>query len=306
MTPASIQAGLPPMARAGARLAIPLAAWCVLTLLPPGSARVAGAAPRPVEEKTASKESTDTKGAKDGKDTKGAKGATSGEKPPIPKSLPELRMPGAAPSPTSNDVYRALLRNYPGGRSPADTMGNGLYALARSAFLSGRLEEAMARSVEFTRSYTRNLYLNDALEMTLLIRGFRDFDDQPLRAYGRVLALRDVGQPDSAAAVSRAALERWPGAKIRHHLHFQLAELARDRGDHAGAMTHALAVADPSAKSRLAPAALKLAGDEAIASGQGQDRGLRLYQELLERFPDSPLAPQVRSEVLEMRKRLQL
>ena len=68
----------------------------------------------------------------------------------------------------------------------------------------------------------------------------------------------------------------------------------------------ALAVSDPSSKSRLAPTALKLAGDEAIAAGQGQDRALKIYPELLERFPDSPLAPEVRSQVIDMRKRLQL
>ncbi|HET9251218.1 MAG TPA: hypothetical protein VFP58_03800 [Candidatus Eisenbacteria bacterium] len=259
----------------------------------------AAAAPRPVEEKTAA--STDTK-------DKNAKDAKSGEKEktPIPKSLPELRMPGAPTTPAPNDVYRALLRNYAGGKSPADTMGNGVYALSRNAFYAGQLQEAMARSVEFTRTYTRNLNLNDALEMQILIRSYRDFEDRPLQAYARVLSLRESGKADSAAAAGRAALEKWPGAKIRYHLHYELAELARDRGDHANAMAHALVVSDPASKSRLAPAALKLAADESIASGQGQDRALRLYQELLERFPDSPLAPQVRAEAIEMRKRLQL
>ncbi|HYR69277.1 MAG TPA: hypothetical protein VER77_05300, partial [Candidatus Dormibacteraeota bacterium] len=99
---------------------------------------------------------------------------------------------------------------------------------------------------------------------------------------------------------------RWPGARIRYHLHYQMAELARDRGDHAAAVTHAMAVADSSSKSRLAPAALKLAGDETIALGEGRDRALKLYQELLERFPDSPLTPGVRSQVIEMRKGMQL
>jgi TolA-binding protein len=93
---------------------------------------------------------------------------------------------------------------------------------------------------------------------------------------------------------------------VRYHLQYQLAELARDRGDHAAAVTHALAVADSSSKSRLAPAALKLAGDETIAMGQGPDRALKIYQELLERYPNSPLAPGVRVQVLEMRKKLQL
>lgn len=283
-----------------------LLAAIAATLAPVGVSN-ASAAPRPVEEKTAPVEAT--KGSKETKDAKGAKETSGAGKTPIPKTVPELRMPppaGAKPTPTPNDVYRALLRNHPGGRSPADTMGNGVFILARSAFYAGRLEEAIARSGEFTRTYTRNLNLNDALEMQLLIRGYRDFDDQPLKAYAGMLALRETGRADSAAATGRAALAKWPGARIRHHIHFQLAELARDQGDHATAMTHALAVADPSSKSRLAPAALKLAGDEAIALGQGPDRALRIYQELLERFPESPLAPQVRSQVLEMRKRLQL
>lgn len=258
----------------------------------PAAVRGVFAAPRPVEEKTKPGE---------------AKKDEATPKQPIP-NVPELRKPGDPPPTRSNvnDVYRAILRQYPGGKSPADTLGNGVYSLAREAFYSGRLEEAVARANEFTRTYTRNLNLNDALEMTILIRGYRDFEDEPIKAYGRMLALREAGRADSAAAAGESALARWPGARIRYHLHFQLAELARDRGDHAAAMTHALAVADPSSKSRLAPAALKLAGDESIAAGQGQDRALRIYQDLLERYPDSPLAPEVRSQVLEMRKRLQL
>ena len=164
----------------------------------------------------------------------------------------------------------------------------------------------IARAGEFTKAYTRNLNMNDALELVLLTRGFRDFKDEPLRAYAKVLALREGGRPDSASALAARTLERWPGARIRYHLHYQIAELARDRGDHATAVTHAMAVADSSSKSRLAPAALKLAGDETIALGQGRDRAIKLYQELLERFPDSPLAPGVRSQVIEMRKGMQL
>ena len=282
---------------APATIAVALLAFLAIPIAP------AAAAPKPVEEKTAAP--TDPKKKDSKKEANETK--SGGEKAPIPKTLPELRMPGQPPStPAPNDVYRALLRTYSGGRSPADTMGNGIFTLSRSAFYAGNMPEAMARSVEFTRTYTRNLNLNDALEMQILIRGYRDFDDLPLKAYARMLSWREAGHPDSATTAGKAALEKWPGAKVRHHIHFELAEMARDRGDHATAMTHALAVADPSTKSRLAPAALKLAGDEAVAAGQGQDRALRIYQELLERYPDSPLAPQVRAQAIEMRKRLQL
>jgi len=205
----------------------------------------------------------------------------------------------------ATDVYRAIVRAAE-IRSPSDTLGNGVYAAAKGAFYAGNFDEAIAHAGEFTKAYTRNLNMNDALELVLLTRGFRDFKDEPLRAYAKVLELREGGRPDSASALAARALERWPGAHIRYHLHYQIAELARDRGDHATVVTHAMAVADSSSKSRLAPAALKLAGDETIALGQGRDRALKLYQELLERFPDSPLAPGVRSQVIEMRKGMQL
>jgi len=205
----------------------------------------------------------------------------------------------------ATDVYRAIVRAAE-VRSPSDTLGNGVYAAAREAFYAGKFDDAIARATEFTKAYTRNLNMNDALELVLLVRGFRDFQDEPLRGYAKVVALREGGRPDSASALAARTLERWPGARIRYHLHYQIAELARDRGDHAAAVNHAMAVADSSSKSRLAPAALKLAGDETLALGQGRDRALKLYQELLERFPDSPLAPAVRSQVLEMRKGMQL
>jgi tetratricopeptide (TPR) repeat protein len=208
--------------------------------------------------------------------------------------------------PPGGEAYRAIVRSTMNTRSPGDTLGNGLYASARAAFYAGEFDSAMARAQRFTQSYMRNLRMNEALQMILLWRGYRDFEDQPLRAYAHVLSLREAGNPDSAAVVAQTALTRWPGARVRDHLHYELAELAKNRGDHALAVTHAMAVADSALHSRLAPAALELAGDETLASGQGSEKALHIYQDLLERFPDSPLATPVRVKVLELRKKLQL
>ncbi|MGH7680541.1 MAG: tetratricopeptide repeat protein [Candidatus Eiseniibacteriota bacterium] len=209
------------------------------------------------------------------------------------------------PDPSPIDVYKAIIRAS-SANSPSDTLGNGAYAAAKEAFYAGDFDVAAARAQAFIASNTRNLSMSDALEITLLVRNFRDFQDQPLKGYAGVLALREAGRPDSATVLAQTTLGRWPGARVRYHLHYQLAALAAERGDHATAVTQALVVADTSSMSRLAPAALKLAGDESIGMGQGSDRALKLYQELLERYPDSPLAPEVRAQVLEMRKKLQL
>lgn len=218
---------------------------------------------------------------------------------------PQAAAPPPAQGREASEVFRVIIRSAE-IRSPSDTLGNGVYAAAKEAFYAGKFDDATARAQEFTKAYFRNLNMNDALELVLLTRGFRDFQDEPLRAYAKVVALREAGRPDSASALAARTLERWPGARVRYHLHYQIAELARDRGDHAAAVAHAMAVADTSSKSRLAPAALKLAGDETISLGQGREQALKLYQELLERFPDSPLTPGVRSQVLEMRKGMQL
>ncbi len=213
----------------------------------------------------------------------------------------EAQQAGGAP----NDVFRSLILSAI-TRSPADTLGTRVYLAAKEAFYDGDLDSAVARAQGFVNAYTRNLNMNDALELILLVREHRDFQDEPLKAYAKVVELREESRSDSAAALAAATLKRWPGARVRYYLQYQLAEMARDRGDHAAAMSHALAVADSSSRSRLAPAALKLAGDESIAMGMGPDRALKIYQELLERYPNSPLAPGVRAQVLEMRKKLQL
>jgi len=232
---------------------------------------------------------------------------------PLPGQMPppgQIPPQGATPvpgrgDPTPDEFYRAIIRAT-AARSPADTLGNGVFALARTEFYEGHFGEANRLCQEFTKSYTRNLNVDDALEMILLIRDFRDFEDLPLHAYARVVAFRAAGQADSAAAAAVTALEEYPGAAVRYHLQFQLAELARERSDHAAAVKYALAVADTSSHSRLSPDALRLAGDETLASGQGGQAALKYYQALLERYPNSPLTPEVRAQVIEMRKKLQL
>jgi len=252
------------------------------------------AKPKPVESKEPVKGSRQAP----------AQGAPGSQATP---SQPSTQDDGASDDETmTNDAYRAIVRSSLQTKSPGDTLGDGLFASARAAFYAGEFDTAMVRAKQFTQTYMRNLSMNEALQMMLLWRGYRDFENRPLRAYAHVLELREAGRPDSAAAVAQAALTQWPGARVRDHLHMELAVLARDRGDHAAAVTHALAVADTSLHSRLAPAALNLAGDEALAAGQGPETALHLYQALLERYPESPLATSVRAKIFDLRKRTQL
>jgi len=190
--------------------------------------------------------------------------------------------------------------------APQDSLGGGEYRAASRLFEAGLFDSAAAQYQRFAVHYPRNLLVNDAIERVLLIRETREPGDEALKLYAHTLALRTAGLADSAGRAARTGLERFPAARIRYHWQYLLAEMARERGDHTGAIRYALVVADSTSKSRLAPYALKLAGDETIAMGEDPAKALRLYQALLERYPASPLAPPVRAQVMEIRKKLQL
>lgn len=200
-------------------------------------------------------------------------------------------------------TYQALVRRF-GTMSPADSMGDGAYRWADAAFAAGKFEEASRGYLDFARRYPRNLKVNNALSMTLLIKEGRDFEDQPLLLYSRSRAHLTAGNPDSAVALLTAASQRYPGAKVRHHVHLMLAEIARERRDHAGALRWAVAAADTSGKNRLAPFALKIAAESSMELGEPPQKALAYYKVILERYPRSPIAPEARSRSLEIRKRM--
>lgn len=205
----------------------------------------------------------------------------------------------------AGSLYRALLGNLTVS-APQDTMGVGEYKEARRLFVAGLFDSAAAGFQRFALRYPRNLLGNDAIERVLLIRDNREPGNEALLLYARTLWFRESGAADSAAATARAGLARFPNARIRYHWQYLLAEIARERGDHVNAIRFALLVADSTSKSRLIPYALKLAADETLAMGDDPAKALRLYQTLLERYSASPLAPPVRAQVMEIRKRLQL
>jgi len=237
-----------------------------------------------------------------------ASGAPAPEKPTPPQIQPPLQPPPqSAPHPTVDAIRGIDFRL--GVRVLQDSLGNSEFAVARRLFQAGLFDSAAAEFQRFAARFPRNLLVNDALEHVYLIRESRErgaAGDDPLRIHAQVTTLRSEGLADSAAALVRSALERFPNARLRHHWRYFLAEAARDKGDHAAAIQFALTVADTTSRSRLAPYALRLAGDETIAMGEDPAKALRFYQALLERYPNSPLAPPVRAQVLDIRKKLQL
>ena len=228
---------------------------------------------------------------------------------PVEDADKKARKNGISPTQLQITPRDSYVRSLLGGLSinaPSDTAGSEEYEQAGRLFQAGLFDSAAVSYQLFALRHPRNLLVNDAIEHVLLIRENREPGDQPLRLYAHTLALRSAGLTDSSEAAARTGLQLFPKARIRYHWQYLLAEIARERGHHDEAIRFALLVADSTSKSRLAPYALRLAGDETVAMGGDPAKALRYYQAILERYPASPLAPPVRAQVMELRKKLQL
>lgn len=237
---------------------------------------------------------------------RGAGAAPKPKKETLPRmTLDRSSMGVATPANADSDsvprTYEALIRRF-STLAPSDSMGNGDYHAAQALFTGGKFDEAAKGFHEFARRYPRNLNVNDALSAVLLIREARDFEDRPLHLYSRALAHRGAGRADSARTLLADAAERFPGAKVRHRVHLLLAELASDRGDHAGALRWALAAADTAGTNRTAPFALRIAAESSLALGKPPQEALAYYKTILERYPESAVTPAARVRALEIRK----
>jgi TolA-binding protein len=228
---------------------------------------------------------------------------------PVEDADRKARQNGISPTQVQvapRDSYmRALLGNL-SINAPSDTAGSGDYDQAGGLFRAGLFDSAAGSYQRFAMRYPRNLLVNDAIEHVLLIRENREPGDEALKLYAHTEALHTAGLTDSTEAAARSGLTRFPNARIRYHWQYLLAEIARERGRHDEAIRFALLVADSTSRSRLAPYALRLAGDETVAMGGDPAKALRYYQAILEKYPASPLAPPVRAQVMELRKKLQL
>jgi TolA-binding protein len=233
--------------------------------------------------------------------------------PATSAAAPKPKETGTPPAPILNPVdadsseeatprtYESLVRRFVKMAS-SDTLGDAAYRVAETAFRLGKFDDASRAYLDFARRNPRNLRVNDALTTHLLIKEARDFEDRPLLAYARARAHREAGRADSAAALLAETVERYPGAKVRHHVQLLLAEMARDRGDARAALRWAVAASDTTGKNRLAPFALRIAAESSIALGEPPQNALAYYKTLLERYPQSPLAPEARARSLVIRK----
>ena len=193
-----------------------------------------------------------------------------------------------------------------------DVRAPATFALAEARFYAADFEQAFELYDEFANRYFRDKNTNDALERIYLLESGSPLGGGVQRApglealarglYAENRSLWEVAADLARDAEAEARLAEQVESPVRAHAILLLSRAEEMRGFPEAALAAALQMAESLPEARLAPVGRKRAGDLYMDQGQ-LDEALYQYEELVSRYPDSWLAPEVRRLITELRGR---
>ncbi len=186
-----------------------------------------------------------------------------------------------------------------GGQGPDALREEADFQACEARFFAGDFDSAGAGYDAFARAYPGSPHANDALERAYLIESGGP-GAPGLAAFADASRLARIGRADEALARASEAEMASVGGPAWSHAGLLVAGLLETKGRLAEAATKARAVAETVPDDRLAPTARRRAGDLLLAGGD-RAGALTQYEELLDRYPRSWLAPETRRRVQALR-----
>ncbi len=176
------------------------------------------------------------------------------------------------------------------------------YDLIEMDFFAARFDTSAAGYRQFAAMNRRGYLTNDAIARILLIDENSDAGGKPLALYAQAVRQERLGRPDSALAYLRLALDRYPGVALEDDVCLAMGDASLALGLPAEARRHYSVVADSMPASPLAATALMRIAQ--LAEGEGDlTAAAAIYEQVLERFPESVEADEARGALDRLRSR---
>ena len=176
----------------------------------------------------------------------------------------------------------------------------GLYGKGTASFFRGEYGEAVELLSSLAETYPWSPWANDALETALLVKQALGEGSAPLDCYREALALRAAGSIRAASDSLGALIERHQDSALHPRALYERAELDILSGNGEKATRDLETLAEQYPLSDLAPRALeRLAGLERTGD---PERAEKLYEAILERYPDDPFLERVRRAYIALRR----
>jgi tetratricopeptide (TPR) repeat protein len=177
----------------------------------------------------------------------------------------------------------------------------GRYGLGRMYFLRGDYEEAVDGLSSLAESCPWSPWANDALETAMLVAGALGEGHEPLDCYRVAISLEAEGLIRAAVDSLDAFSARYSWSSLYPRAIFMRAGLYMRLGDAGRAAEDFEALAERCPLDRLAPRALERLAEMAAS----KEDALRLYENILERYPDDPFLDRVRRRYIVLRNSME-
>jgi tetratricopeptide (TPR) repeat protein len=169
-------------------------------------------------------------------------------------------------------------------------------------FFNGELDSAAAAYGELIESFPAGELANDALDRIFLFNENFENEGEALHAMGRLAWLEARGRLADALALGDSLLTTYEGAPIHDDLLYDVGKLRADAGEPARAVDALEALYVRYPESKLAPRALKLKGEIHEGTLSDPATALTTFEYLLDRYPETIEAAEVRPHVSRLRK----
>lgn len=171
------------------------------------------------------------------------------------------------------------------------------FKLAKIDFYEKQFDSARAAFNKLLVSYPRGFYVNDALQLMLLID---EAGDEPLLyEFSNALLFEERRMDDSCTQRLELIAEAGHPALSDDAL-YRLAGMSIHRFDSTAALGYIDRLAETFPESYFTPWGLKLKGDMLVADPQRRGDGKAIYRQLLEEHANYPFASEVRKRLREM------
>ncbi len=183
-------------------------------------------------------------------------------------------------------------------RLPKDMTEEASYYLAEIDFLKKNIDSSKAGLNKLLVEYPRGFYVNDALELLLLMEDIAD-DSTLLDVFVKARKFQRMLMIDSTvASLKTVASANHP--ELSPMALFQLSEMSIEMFDTVGALGYIKTLSDDFNESYYYPYGQKLKAEILLNDVQSSKEGEEIYKTLLEKYPNYPFASDLRKKLRQL------